>query len=706
MKFDISPAFSGLKKLLKSQTDAGSSVAGAGLKGFLNRNQEEDVPVAPPVPSPKERERLANEELLNRLQQQIYADRGRLASGNQPVYKGKMISPMSSMTQNARAIREQYANKIPKQGKIASLLQREAKGWTPEQTQGMLNMLKRGENSEQLVLNRLNKQFGKNFGYEADRGEKIRGKVGKDINQNLEMSKINLKNMGDEIKNLEEERSTKGIKSLQKQSGLKTARREALIKQLEDFGNQEHVLNNMKLQSDLDVFEEEKSAPFRKMDMATRAMGNIGPNEEMHPDKMQMENQLLQKINNAYNQPHQNYPGQRVVGLDTDTDASFNIAQQINPKYKDAYAPQRKAIEQDLLQNTLRDKLYNRIPEAVEPLMGNLDALAKRQLKAEAKGVGGHYARQGTYGSAAHKAATEQVLRDVMRRVQAEREGALLTGVKGQRDLIGQEEATDRNRYGLMADEGAREFGNILQQNERLNKEGWRKRANKQGEENQAMQSWYGQLANEWPIMNQGPSYRNVNMGPFEDLAKGYNTDLSGLFSQPALFSENEKAFNAYKNLENKKIKDYPSYLRQNQSSLLSSNQAALERANQERIEREGKQRMNDYARFQNQNKTPVAPANTQLTDAWANYDRARILARQWFDSSGFVAPGGANIPPDQRVRLWDMFRKGPGLPYDTDKINTMSDLGNFSRNQAMTREQFEANPATIGWANPQYRFG
>jgi hypothetical protein len=704
MKFDISPAFSGLKKLFKSQTDAGSSVAGAGLKGFLNRNQQGDVPVAPPVPSPKERERLANEELLNRLQQQIYADRGRLAAGNQPVYKGKMISPMSSMTQNARAMREQYANKIPKQGKIASLLQREAKGWTPEQTQGMLNMLKRGENSEQLVLDRLNKQFGKNFGYEADRGDRIKGKIGKDINQNLEMSKINLKNMGDEIKNLEEERSTKGVKSLQKQSGLKTARREALIKQLEDFGNQEHVLNNMKLQSDRDVFEEEKSAPFRKMAMATRGMGDINP-DESHPDKIQMENQLLQKINNAYNQPHQNYPGQRVVGMDADTDASFNIAQQINPKYKDVYAPQRKAIEQDLLQNTLRDKLYNRIPESVEPLMSNLDALAKRQLKAEAKGLGGHYARQGTYGSAAHKAATEATLRDVMRRVQAEREGALLTGAKGQRDLIGQEEATARNRYGLMADEGAKEFGNILQQNERLNKEGWRKRANKQGEENKAMQSWYGQLADEWPIMNQGPSYRNVNMGPFEDLAKGYNTDLSGLFSQPALFSENEKAFNAYKDLESKKIKDRESYLLQEQRSKFDSNQLANLRAREEREKQEAQERANAAARAAAQQRT-VAPVNNQQQEAWNNYSRAAAQARQWMGPLGFLTSAGETAPLDQRMRLFNMFRTGPGLPYKTENPNTMSDLENPWRNQGMTRQQFDDNPATIGWANPQYKFG
>jgi hypothetical protein len=707
MKFDISPAFSGLKKLMESHTDAGSSVAGSGMKGFINRNQNGDevVKAAPaPPPSPQQKEKLANEELLNRLQQQIYADRGKLASGNKPNYPGKTIGPMSSMTQNARSMREQYANKVPKQGKIASLLRKEGKGWSPEQTQGMLDMLKRGDTSEKMVMNRLQKQFGKNFGYEGERGNKLQGKIGKDINENLEMSKVNLKNMGDEIKNLENRRTTKGVSSLQKAGGLKSARREALMKQLEEFGNQEHVLNNMKLQSEKDVFDEEQAAPFRKMDMATRALGGINP-DESHPDKYKLENQLLQKINNAYNQPHLNYPGQRVADIDADTDASFRLAQQINPKYKDVFAGDRKAIEQDLLQNQLSDKVYNRIPEAIEPLMGNLDALARRQLKTEAKNIGGHYARQGTYGSGAHKAATEQALRDVMRRVQAEREGALVSGVKGQRDLIGQEDANTMNRYGLMADEGAKEFGNILQENERLNKQGWRKRANRQGEENQAMQSWYGQLANEWPMENQGPAYRNVDMGPFEDLAKGYGTDLTGLFSQPALFSENEKAFNAYKNMENKNILDYPSYLRQNHNAQMTSNREAMERANQERIAREGKQRMNDYARVQAQNANKNrqdainAAKQKERDEAWSNYSGAAKQGREWTDYGGWRTDAGHAVPQARYDQLYNLLSNGPGLMTQT---NPNAD---YRSNINMSRQQFENNPATLAWAQPQYKW-
>ena len=721
MKFDISPAFSGLKKFFDSTTKGGSSVVGSGLKGFINRNQNgEEVVQAAPPPSPQQKEKLANEELLNRLQQQIYADRGRLASGNRPNYPGKTIGPMSSMTQNARAMREQYANKVPKQRKIASLLQKESKGWSPEQTQGMLSMLKRGDTSEQMVMNRLQKQFGKNFGYEGERGNRLQGKIGKDINENLEMSKVNLKNMGDEIKNLEDKRSTKGVSSLQKAGGLKSARREALMKQLEEFGNQEHVLNNMKLQSEKDVFDEEKAAPFRRMDMATRALGGINP-DESHPDKYKLENQLLQKINNAYNQPHLNYPGQRVVGMDADTDASFRLAQQINPKYKDAYAVDRKAIEQDLLQNQLSDKVYNRIPEAIEPLMGNLDALARRQVKTEAKNIGGHYARQGTYGSGAHKAATEQALRDVMRRVQAEREGTLISGVKGQRDIIGQEDANAMNRYGLMADEGAKEFGNILQENERLNKQGWRKRANKQGEENQAMQSWYGQLANEWPMENQGPAYRNVDMGPFEDLAKGYGTDLTGLFSQPALFSENEKAFNAYQGLENKKIKDYESYLRQKGLTASQVDRDAMQLEARMLQNRRTIESNNAAAKLAASNRQAAlnAEQQKQREAAWNNYNTAASQFRQWKDYGGWRTDAGHAVPQARYNQLRDLLATGPGLleqgwtqaqrddHYNNHGISDewMEKERNERRNYNMSRQQFESNPATMAWAQPQYKW-
>lgn len=665
-------------------------------------------------------ESLANEELLNRLQQQIYADRGRLQAGNQPIYTGKMISPMSSMTQNARNLRDKYANKQPKQEKIAHLLQREPKTFSPEQTRDMLNMLRRGDVSQQAILDRLQNQFGRNFGYEANRGNRIRGKIGKDIDQNIEMSKVNLKNASDELKALEGKRSTKGASHLQKEAGLKTARREALIKQLEDFGNQEHVLNNLKMQADKDAFEEERTAPFRKMDMASRALAGINP-DEMHPDKMQLENQLLQKINNAYNQPYRQYPGQRVAGIEPETETSFNIAQQINPKYKDEFAADRKAIEQDILRNSISDKIYDKLPASVDPLIRNLDTLARKQLKTEARNIGGHYARQGTYGSEAHKMATEKALRDVLRKVQAEREGALLSGIKDQRDLIGQEEANNLNRYDLMGQQGAKEFGNILQENERLNKEGWRKRANKQGEANQAMQAWYGQLANEWPTLNQGPTYRNVAMGPFEDLAKSYNTDLTGLFGQPALFNENEKAFNAYQASENQKIKDYPSYLRALRDEKINSENAARARqeaADRERDMIEARNRAEVERQLAQYQRQPTS--NTLMETAWNNYRRAVSAAQ-----SGGLTFDYNNTAPDYRARfnkLNNLIYSGPGLPVQRPLIpdneshdaavsrilRYAQDLGPnsaYNQNTNLERKHFSNNPALLEWAKPQYKW-
>lgn len=656
-------------------------------------------------------EKLANEELLERLQQQIYADRGRLESGNQPVYTGKMTSPMSSMTQNARNLREQYANKMPKQDKIEHLLKREPRTFSPEQSRDMLNMLRRGNVSQQLAQDRLQNQFGKNFGYEATRGNRLQRKIGKDIDQNIEMSKVNLKNASDELRTLEGKRSTKGASSLQKATGLKTARRDALIKQLEDFGNQEHVLNNMKMQADRDSFEEERAAPFRKMDMATKALGGINI-DEAHPDKEKLQNQLLQKINNVYNQPYQQYPGQRVAGIEPETETSFNIAQQINPKYKDAFAADRKAIEQDVLRNSLSDKIYDKLPSSVDPLMRNIDALARKQLKTESRNIGGHYARQGTYGSQAHKMATEQALRDVMRKVQAEREGALLSGVKDQRDLIGQEEANNMNRYDMMGEQGAKEFGNILQENERLNKEGWRKRANKQGEANQAMQTWYGQLANEWPTLNQGPNYRNVAMAPFEEMAKGYNTDLTGLFGQPALFNENEKTFNAYQTAENKKIQDYPSYLRQLRGEKINSETAARER--EAIIERQEADRrlanatamQRSQALFQQQQQVQQnEPTQARRNAAWQNYQNlAQTILPLMNPSSQSVL--ASSLTPQQGLALSGAWG-GPGIPYPA--IAGSSHVHRNAQpytNMSMTRQQFDANPATLGWADPQWKFG
>ncbi len=157
--------------------------------------------------------------------------------------------------------------------------------------------------------------------------------------------------------------------------------------------------------------------------------------------------------------------------------------------------------------------------------------------------------------------------------------------------------------------------------------------------------------------------------------------------------------------MENKNILDYPSYLRQNHNAQMTSNREAMERANQERIAREGKQRMNDYARVQAQNANANrqsainAAKQKERDEAWSNYSGAAKQGREWTDYGGWRTDAGHAVPQARYDQLYNLLSNGPGLMTQT---NPNAD---YRSNINMSRQQFENNPATLAWAQPQYKW-
>lgn len=472
-------------------------------RGFDSIEQDQ------PVISPQEQQRLSNEELLDKLRQQIYIDQARLGNTSYPAYKGETLAPMSAMTQNARKLREeQYSKRAPYSKKIKSLLKKESQGLSQEQVQNLLELLRRGQSSEQLVLNRLNKEFGQNFGYEGERANKLQGKINKDITQDLQMSKHNIGNLNKELKLLEDRNAQQNVLALQQAGFLKEGKKEALANQLEEFGNQQHAFDNLSNRAKEDVFQEEAMAPYRKINLANNALQRIDT-EDMHPDRMKVQNDLLQKIKANYERPHANYPGQRVVGVEPETMTSFQLANQISPKYQDVFHGDKKNIERQILEgDNLGTQIFNRIPENMNPLMSNLDRLAKKQLKKETDRIAGRYINSGTYGSGAHKAEVEKTLRDVMRKVQAEREGILLGTLKDEGRLGEKRHQNTLGEYALINQAGNKEFMDILRSNAAVNKRGNEKWSNKQQQEDEAIKNWYSEQAHSWAPFNQ--YYQNL----------------------------------------------------------------------------------------------------------------------------------------------------------------------------------------------------
>lgn len=520
---------------------ASSLVPGFDRKRPVSQNNQNAMVQAPkPVPQ-KSSEFLANAHLSDRLRNQLYRDQLALNSSNYPVYKGETTAPMSQLTEKARMLREEGRNKpAPYSKKVENLLKKEATGFSPDQTTQLLNILNRGNDTDKnLILQRLNKQFGSNYGYENLRSDKLGDKLSRDTARSSENAKANFNMLNKEFADVETRRNMDLARAFHDAGQQKGMRRNALIEQLEDFGNQEHALRNLQNRAKRDAFDEEVSMPQRRIVSATRALNALGP-EDDHPSKTAIRNKELQRIQNAYNAPTLRYPGQRVIGMQPETIEAMNRTGAINPKDKDIYHGERKAIERNAMNNSLPDQVFNAIPEAVNPLMSNLDYLTRQQLKKQSKEIAGKHVRLGTYGSGVHKAETERSLREILNRVRQEREGALTGVTKGEASLATRREQTGLTKHKMMDLLASQQFGNTLDKNRELNQLGWTKRSNKQAEENEALKNWYAQMQH---------SMAGPDIAGYENLAKQYDTDLGSLFKKPQNYAENVKAFDQYKNL-------------------------------------------------------------------------------------------------------------------------------------------------------------
>lgn len=519
--------------------------AHAAEKGLFDRRKANNIfnsSIEAPKPVPqKSSEFLANAHLSDRLRNQLYRDQLALNSSNYPVYKGETTAPMSQLTEKARMLREEGRNKpAPYSKKVENLLKKETTGFSPDQTTQLLNILNRGNDTDKnLILQRLNKQFGSNYGYENLRSDKLGDKLSRDTAKSSENAKANFNMLNKEFADVEARRNMDLARAFHDAGQQKGMRRNALIEQLEDFGNQEHALRNLQNRAKRDAFDEEVSMPQRRIVSATRALNALGP-EDDHPSKTAIRNKELQRIQNAYNAPTLRYPGQRVIGMQPETIEAMNRTGAINPKDRDTYYGKRKAIERNAMNNSLPDQVFNAIPEAVNPLMSNLDYLTRQQLKKQSKEIAGKHVRLGTYGSGVHKAETERSLREILNRVRQEREGALTGVTKGEASLATRREQTGLTKHKMMDLLASQQFGNTLDKNRELNQLGWTKRSNKQAEENEALKNWYAQMQH---------SMAGPDIAGYENLAKQYDTDLGSLFKKPQNYAENVKAFDQYKNL-------------------------------------------------------------------------------------------------------------------------------------------------------------
>ena len=499
------------------------------------------------LPPSKSSQFLSNQVMADDLRNRLTADQLALKNSNYPVYKGQMVAPLSPLTERATNLRQETLNKpIPYSNKVSAMLKREATGFSPDQARALMDIIGRGGYDQNEVLQRLQKQFGSNYGYEDDRRARLQGKLGRDTVRADENTAANFRSLNNEFKDVENRRNMDVARTLNEAGLNKLGRRGALINHLEDLGNQDYALRSMQNAAKRDAFDEEVQMPFRKINIASQALNTLGP-EDDHPSLTALRNTELQRIKNAYNAPTSSYPGERVIGMQPESQQAMNNALSMSPKYRDTYYTDRKAIERDALNNSLPDQAFNAIPEAVDPLMKNLDYLSRQQLKKESKSIAGKHVRLGSYGSGSHKAETERALREVLNRIRQERERAVTGVTKGETSLATRREQTGLTKHRLLDMLGNQEFGNIIDRNRQLNDIGYNKRGHKQEQENANMKEWYAQL-------QHGMEGANPNL--YSSLAKQYNTNLLSLFNRPQAYNNNLQSFEQYRNNARQGISD------------------------------------------------------------------------------------------------------------------------------------------------------
>lgn len=391
-------------------------------------------------------------------------DRARLGGLNYPAYQGQTIGPMSDLTQRARGLQEYYGSKpIPYSNKISSVLSRPT-GLSEGSTAGLLDRIgqsQRGYGSS--LLGKLQKEFRSSYN---DRVDRFQRKSGQDVNRGLGEFTGKLGDINTLSRNLDQNANQATAKALQGLSGQKQARRNLLIDNLEQFGNQKHALNNLKLQADKAAFDQEARAPFEKADRLEEVLnrGNNAVRGEIHPDlDGSMTNQINQAMT-AYNSPNTKYQGEMIAGSNPELEVSQELMGGLSPKFRDSFYPERKELTGRLSNagTSVSQTALDKVPDAISGQIEQLEYAGKKRLKSDLGTLSNKYTRLGQYGSPQHMAAAEERARELNQASLEQRNKLTEGSLKNQLQMQHQSNIGDIKQLGMLGDLGQQEFGDSI----------------------------------------------------------------------------------------------------------------------------------------------------------------------------------------------------------------------------------------------------
>lgn len=492
-------------------------------------------------------------------------DRARLAGTNYPAYTGKTLSSMSDLTQRARGLQEAYGAKpTPYLNKISSVLSRPT-GLSGDSTAGLLESTGgRQKDYGNSLLGYLQKEFRSSYN---DRVDRFQRKSEKDINRGIGEFRGNLGDISTLSHNLDQNANLATAKSLQGLSGQKQLRRNLLIDNLEQFGNQKHALNNLQLQAEKAAYNQEVRAPYEKANMLEAALSRANPQGTgaIHPDlEPSVANQLKQTMA-AYNNPTSRYPGELVANSNPELETSYELMGRLSPKFRDSFYPERKELTNRLsnAEQSVSQSALDKVPEAIRGQIEQLEYAGKKRFKSDLGILGNKYTRLGQYGSPQHMSAAEKRARELNQAILEQRNKLIEGNLKNQLQMQHQSNIGDIQKLDMLGNLGQQEFGDSLKYIRDLNKLGSTKWQNKQAENEELYKNYMNESMWMWPHMRsqslgrgRGSAEQTGLSTELQNLAKTNSIALEDLARLNTKYNELERERDKYRDSSNQYLGD------------------------------------------------------------------------------------------------------------------------------------------------------
>ena len=569
---------------------------------------------------------------LEDLKQQAYdglaRDRARLTSQGKPAYRGRTTVPMSALEQRRRQLEQKFRNEpTPYSKEASSVLGRTAQGFSPSQTDSLVNRLQSGSKDffENVALSKLKKQFGSFY---DGREDSLRGKVEKDLNQSLPVARVSFNKLSDETKGLNAAYNEGLGQSFNALGAQEKAKREGLTGMLGSFGNQVHTHGNLTNQANRAAFDREVNAPYRRMGALNSLLNTYGGNaDNMSPTQEAGNMSVLQQAMRTYNTPTPSYSGQTVAPMTPELEQSHTLLQRLNHDFQDESREERDSLASNLLgRDNVGTRAINNLSETFNPQEQHFDAETKRAIKRARNEVAASNVQRGTFGSQSHQAQTEDAIRRLLSGRFGGRSNLLNNTLRSSLSTMNNQDGNDINRLNNLGRQGLNEYQDALGSIQSLNNQGTTNWFNNQHQLNSQQQDFENEQNSEWPHLQGNSNSTNPHLSGITGLG-GINYALSNPVHSP-LASINPQALNANAPLapfnqnelapkEQLKPIDNSAQLRK---AMEESQRLALEKSRRDADERERRRRDEEHRKqTQNASNIPV-DKNSELMNVLKNY--------------------------------------------------------------------------------------